>query len=193
MKRKIGSSAVIRKITLVGLLTAMATLLSCIKFPIFGSASITLVLPVIVIGAVICGPLVGAWLTVIPNLIAFGEAGIFMVYAPAGCVATLLLKGLLAGFLAGVVYKRLSKKHPIGAVTCAAVVAPTVNTLVFVMGCYLFIWEQLVELAGENGIGIGMLLLGLAGLNYIVEMIINVVLCPTILRIIQIAAKRKLT
>ena len=193
MKQKSRNSAVVRKITLVGLLTAMATLLSCIKIPVFGTVSITLVLPVIVIGAAICGPWVGAWLTVIPNLIAFGEAGVFMVYAPAGCVATLLLKGLLAGFLAGFVYKHLSKKHPIGAVTCAAVVAPTVNTLVFVLGCYLFVWEQLVALAGENGIGIGMLLLGLAGLNYVIEMIINVVLCPSILRIIQIATKRNLT
>lgn len=181
----------IRKLALVGLLTALATALSFIKIPIVG-ASITLVLPVVVIGGALCGPLVGAWLTVIPNILAFSEAGIFLAYSPAGCVATLLLKGLVAGFVAGIVYKVLSKKHPIGAVTCSAVVAPVLNSGIFVLGCYLFIWEELVSLAGENGVGIGMLIFGLAGLNFIIELVFNIVLCPSILRIIQIATKKKL-
>ena len=181
----------IRKLTLVALLTALATALSFIKIPILG-ASITLVLPVVIIGGAIYGPLVGAWLTVIPNLIALTEAGIFLVTSPVGCVATLLLKGILAGFVSGVVYKALSKKHPIGAVTCAAVVAPVINSGVFVLGCYIFIWDYLVSLAGENGVGIGLLLFGLAGLNFIIELVLNVILCPSILRIIQIASKKKL-
>ena len=181
----------IRKLTLVALLTALATALSFIKIPILG-ASITLVLPVVIIGGAIYGPLVGAWLTVIPNLIALTEAGIFLVTSPGGCVATLLLKGILAGFVSGVVYKALSQKHPIGAVTCAAVVAPVINSGVFVLGCYIFIWDYLVSLAGENGVGIGLLLFGLAGLNFIIELILNVILCPSILRILQIASKKKL-
>ena len=181
----------IRKLTLVALLTALATALSFIKIPILG-ASITLVLPVVIIGGAIYGPFVAAWLTVIPNLIALTEAGIFLVTSPGGCVATLLLKGILAGFVSGVVYKALSKKHPIGAVTCAAVVAPVINSGVFVLGCYIFIWDYLVSLAGENGVGIGLLLFGLAGLNFIIELVLNVILCPSILRIIQIASKKKL-
>ena len=181
----------IRKLTLVALLTALATALSFIKIPILG-ASITLVLPVVIIGGAIYGPFVAAWLTVIPNLIALTEAGIFLVTSPVGCVVTLLLKGILAGFVSGVVYKALSKKHPIGAVTCAAVVAPVINSGVFVLGCYIFIWDYLVSLAGENGVGIGLLLFGLAGLNFIIELVLNVILCPSILRIIQIASKKKL-
>ena len=182
----------VKKLALVGLLTALAVVLSLIKIPIFG-ASITLVLPVIVIGSAVCGPLVAAWLTIIPNLIAFTEAGIFMVYSPVGCVITLLSKGILAGLASGYVYKLLSKKHPIGAVTCSAVVAPIVNTGVFVFGCYLCIWDQLVSLAGENGVGIGILLFGLAGFNFIIELILNVILCPSLLRIIQISMKRKIS
>lgn len=177
----------LKKLTLIGLLTALATVLSCIKIPIFGTASITLVLPVVVIGSAIYGPIVGAWLTVIPNIIAFTEAGIFMVESPVGCVATLLLKGILAGLASGFVYRLLSKKHPLGAVTCSAIVAPTVNTGVFVLGCYLFIWDQLVSLAGS--VGIGALIFGLAILNYMFELVLNIILCPAILRIIQIATK----
>ena len=181
----------IRKLTLVALLTALAAALSFVKIPILG-VSITLVLPVVIIGGALCGPLVGAWLTVIPNVIAFTEAGIFMTYSPVGCMITLLLKGLVAGFVSGVIYKVLSKKHPIGAVTCSAVVAPILNSGIFVLGCYICIWDQLTAVAGEKGVGIGMLLFGLAGLNFIIELVLNVILCPTILRIIQIASKKKL-
>lgn len=178
----------VKKMATVAILTALTVVLSLIKIPIVG-ASVTLVLPVVVIGAALYGPIVGAWLTVIPNLLAFSEAGIFMTYSPAGCVATLLLKGILAGACAGLVYKFLSNKRPLVAVTCAAVVAPVLNSGIFALGCYLFIWDELINIAGEKGIGIGMLVFGLVGLNFIIELIFNVVLCPTILRIIQIAPK----
>ena len=42
----------------------------------------------------------------------------------------------------------------------------------------------------ENGVGIGLLLFGLAGMNFIVEMILNIVLCPAIVRIIELAKKK---
>ena len=190
MKSEKFDPILIRKITLVGLLTALTVALSFVKIPIIG-ASITLVLPVVVIGAALCGPFVGAWLTIIPNILAFTEAGIFITYSPAGCVATLLLKGILAGLSAGFVYKLMSARHPIGAVTISAVVAPTVNSLTFFLGCYIFIWQELIAVAEEKGVGIGLLVFGLVVLNYIIELILNIVLCPTILRIIKIAEKKK--
>ena len=190
MKSEKFDPILIRKIALVGLLTALTVALSFVKIPIIG-ASITLVLPVVVIGAALCGPFVGAWLTIRPHILAFTEAGIFITYSPAGCVATLLLKGILAGLSAGFVYKLMSARHPIGAVTISAVVAPTVNSLTFFLGCYIFIWQELIAVAEEKGVGIGLLVFGLVVLNYIIELILNIVLCPTILRIIKIAEKKK--
>jgi predicted membrane protein len=101
MKKKATNQENIKKLVLIGLLTALTIALSYIKIPLVGTVTITLVLPVVVIGAALCGPWVGAWLTVIPNISAFTEAGIFMVYSPVGCIATLLLKGILAGLAAG--------------------------------------------------------------------------------------------
>ena len=190
MKEKKFKKETIYKLAVVGLLTALAAALGFVKIPILG-VSITLVLPVVIIGGAQYGPWVGAWLTVIPNIAAIPDAGIFLTEAPVGCVATLILKGLLAGFLASVVYKALSKKHSIGAVTCAAVVAPVVNTAVFFLGCYIFIWDDLVATAGEKGIGMGLLILGLVGINFVIELILNVVLCPALLRIIQLTSKGK--
>ena len=82
MKANRNNRALIRKLALVGLLTAIAVVFSYIKIPIVGTVTVTLVLPVVVIGAALCGPIVGAWLTIIPNISAFSEAGIFMVYQP---------------------------------------------------------------------------------------------------------------
>ena len=179
-----------RKVALIGLLTALTVVLSYIKIPIVSTATVTLVLPVVVVGAILCGPLVGAWLTVIPAITAFPEAALFMTYNPAGTILTLLLKGILAGYAAGALYRLLVKNHPKGAIFTAAAVAPVVNTGVFLLGCYVFIWPELVALAHENGVGIGLLLFGLAGMNFIVEMILNVVLCPALVRIVEIAKKK---
>lgn len=179
-----------RKLTLIGLLTALTAALSFVKIPILG-VSITLVLPVVVIGVALCGPIVGAWLTVIPNVVAIFDAGIFLVNSPVGCVFTILLKGILAGLVAGLIYKAMSEKHPIGAVTCAAIAAPIINSGVFFLGCYIFVWDDLVATAAEAGVGIGMLVLGLVILNGTIELILNVILCPTILRLIQIVKKKK--
>ena len=192
MKEKRIKKETARKIALIGLLTALAAALSFVKIPIIG-ASITLVLPVVIIGAALCGPWVGAWLTVIPNIVAFTEAGLFLMYSPIGCIITLILKGLLAGFAAGIVYKMLSQKHPLGAVTCAGIVAPIINSGVFFLGCYLCIWDELVAHAAEKGVGIGMLIVGLVVLNFIVELILNIILCPSILRMIQIVKKKKIS
>ena len=181
-----------RKITLIGLLTALTAVLSYIKIPVVSTATVTLVLPVVVVGAILCGPLVGAWLTVIPAITAIPEAALFMTYNPFGTILTLLLKGLLAGFAAGMLYKLLSGKHPKGAIFASAAIAPVINSGVFVLGCYIFIWPELIELAEANGVGIGLLLFGLAGMNFIIEIILNIVLCPALVRVINIAKKKKL-
>ena len=190
MSKKKRNQIFTRKMALVGLLTALTTVLSYIKIPLVSTATVTLVLPVVVVGAILCGPIVGAWLTVIPAITSFPEAALFMTYNPAGTILTLILKGLLAGYVAGIVYKVLAKKHPRGAVFTAAAIAPVINTGVFLLGCYIFIWPQLVSLAHENGVGIGLLLFGLAGMNFIVEMILNVVLCPALVRVVDVYKKK---
>ena len=181
-----------RRIALVGLLTAAVTVFSYIRIPLVSTATVTLVLPLVVIGAVLCGPIVGAWLTVIPAIISFSEASLFMAYSLGGTVATLILKGILAGFAAGMVYKLLARKRQKMAVALAAAVAPIVNSGVFLLGCYIFLWPELVELAAENSVGIGMLLFGLVGMNFIVELILNLALTPAVFRIVKLGEKKKL-
>ena len=128
MKQRKEQHELVKRLVLIGLFTALTVVFGFVKIPIMG-VTVKMDLPVVILGAVILGPIAGAWLTVIPTLITFitGEAALFMTYSPFGTLLTLFLKGILAGLAAGFVYKALCKKHPIGAVTCAAAVAPVVS------------------------------------------------------------------
>ena len=192
MKQRKQNHEIVKKIVLVALFTALTTVFGFVKIPIMG-VTVKMDLPILIIGAAILGPLAGAWLTVIPTVITFftGEAALFMTYSPIGTFLTLLLKGILAGLCAGLVYKALSKKHPFGAIILASVTAPTVNSGVFLLGCYLFIWEELLALAAANSVSIAVLMLGLVIINYIIELILCVVLCPILIRVIRMATKNK--
>jgi uncharacterized membrane protein len=192
LKQRKEQHEIVKKMVLIGLFTALTVVFGFIKIPIMG-VTIKMDLPVVILGAVILGPIVGAWLTVIPTLITFftGEAALFMTYSPLGTALTLFLKGVLAGLAAGLVYKALSGKHPIGAVTCAAATATVVNSGVFLLGCYVFIWEHLVVLAAQSNVSIFVLILGLVLINFVIELVMNVILCPTIFRILQSAMKNK--
>ena len=191
MKQRKEQHEMVRKIVLVGLFTALTVVFGMIKIPIMG-LTVKMDLPVIVLGAVILGPIAGAWLTVIPSLITYftGEAALFMQFSPFGTLLTLFLKGILAGLLAGLVYKALCKKRPIGAVTCAAVVAPVVNTGVYIIGCRIFIWDQLANYMVQMESTIVMFLVGIL-LNFILELTMNIILCPTAFRMLQSATKGK--
>ena len=195
MRTKRTNQELVLKIVVIGVLTALAIGLSLIKLPITG-VSVTLLLPVVIIGSALYGPWVGAWLTVIPNIIAyFTEGALFMVYSPIGGFATIVLKGILAGIAGGFIYKALSPKLPMVAITCASVAAPLINTGVFILGSYILIWDKMLEAAVDTGIapefaGIA-ILLGL-GFNCVVELILNIVLAPAIFKILQIVTKKKL-
>ena len=102
-----------KKIAGVGLLTAVVVVLQLLgSFIHFGPFSISLVLIPIVVGASLYGVLSGAWLGLafgITVLIS-GNAAAFLAVNPGGTVVTVLLKGALAGLLAGAVYKAIEKK-----------------------------------------------------------------------------------
>ena len=195
MRTKRTNQELVLKIVVIGVLTALAIGLSLIKLPITG-VSVTLLLPVVIIGAALYGPWVGAWLTIIPNIIAFFvEGALFMVYNPIGGLVTIVLKGILAGIAAGFICKALSKKRPMVAITVASIAAPLVNTGVFILGSYILVWDKMIEAAVEAGVapefaGIT-ILLGL-GFNCAVELILNIVLAPAIFKILQIVTKKKL-
>ncbi len=99
-----------------------------------------------------------------------------------------MLKGSLAGFVAGLVYNALSKKNQILGAVAAAFCAPIVNTGIFIIGLLLFFRETLQAWAGDTDI-LFFAVIGLTGINFLVELGVNMVLAPVIVRIINAIRK----
>ncbi|MCI7265022.1 MAG: ECF transporter S component [Eubacterium coprostanoligenes] len=180
-----------QKIVGIGLFTAIIVALQLLAASIkFGPFSITLVLAPIVIGAALYGIGAGAWLGVAFGLsvLISGDAAAFMTINPAGTVVTVLLKGMLAGLVAGLIYKALESKNKTVAVVLAGITCPIVNTGIFLAGCYLFFQEWLVSVFGTTGFAT--VVTGLVSVNFAVELGINMVLASVIVRVIDIGKKQ---
>jgi len=182
-----------RKLVLLALLTAIVVVLQILAIvtrPLFPAFSISLVLMPIAIGAALIGVYAGAWLGLAfgAAVLISGDAAPFMAVNPAGTILVVLLKGILAGLASGAVYKLISGKSKTAAAIAAAVVCPVVNSGVFVIGCYAFFIPTL-ELwaagAGDFANVTTYIFIGMVGVNFLVEMGINLVLSPTIVRLIQ--------
>jgi len=177
----------------VGLLTAVVVVLQALAISIrFGVFNITLVLVPIIVGAALYGYMAGAWLGFVFGVVVLlTDAGAFLAVSVPGTIITCILKGVLAGLAAGAVYLALEKKNQLLAAVLAGVTAPVVNTGVFLIGCRLFFYDTIAgwaEAAGFASAG-AFMILGLVGINFIVELAINLVLSSVIVRIVKLGKK----
>ncbi len=189
-------TAHIKKLVGLALFTAIVVVLQFMgSFIKLGMFSVSLVLIPIVVGAAVYGRAAGAWLGLVFGLVVLlsGDAAPFLVVNPLGCVATVLVKGTVAGYLAGQTYRLISPKNKYVGVAAAAVICPLVNSGIFFIGCKLFFMDTIAEWAkgaGFTGDATLYVIVGLIGLNFIFELLFNLVLSPGILRIINIGQKR---
>lgn len=187
--------AQIQKLALLALLTAMVAVLAYFGgFIKIGSlASISLTLIPVVIGAALCGPFAGAWLGGVSGLIFFATADAAFWYGLSvpGTIITVMVKGILAGLCAGLVYALLEKKNRYLAVLVSAIVCPVVNTGIFLIGCLLFFLEPVKAWAVAEGVSVfAYMIIFFVGLNFVFELLTNIIISPAILRIINIRKKQ---
>ncbi len=174
----------------IGLFTAIVVVLQLLGGGIrFGIFSISLVLLPIVVGSAIYGWRAGAWLGFAfgVTVLISGDAAAFLAVDIFGTVLVVLLKGTLCGLIAALAYKLLEQVNRVVAVFAAAVLCPVVNTGVFLLGCQIFFLPTVSEwaaMAGYENAGTYMFL-GLAGVNFLIEVGINVVLAPVITQLIK--------
>ena len=171
-----------QKIVGLGLFTAIVVVLQLLgSFIRFGTFSISLVLVPVVIGAALYGAGAGAWLGFVFGVVVLlsGDAAAFLGVNALGTILTVLVKGALAGYVSGLVYKAFEGKNRTLAVALAAVACPVVNTGVFLIGCLLFFMETIGGWADAMGFGA----------NFIFELLFNVVLSPVVVRLIRIGKK----
>ena len=183
-----------RTLVLGAVLTAIVVVLQFMA-PLFRftAFSLSFVLVPIVLGAALCGVGVSTWLGFVFGVVVLisGDAASFLAVDIAGTIVTVLAKGIACGFAAGVVYKLLEKKSVFLAVLAAAVACPITNTGVFLLGCLVFFLDTIKEwgtaLGYENAVAY--MFLGLAGVSFIIELFINIVLSPVIVRLINLRKK----
>ena len=174
----------IRKMTYLAILTALVVVLQAVIAPLIGAASggvltPALVLVPFVLGVAVCGAYAGVWLGMIfalivlfsdPSCAPFFAHNVFMT------IVLVALKGIGAGLVSGLVFKAFKKKNTMLAITLAALVAPIVNTGIFVVGCWLFFFDL-------TGIEIYKLFITA---NFALELAVNVVFVPAIYKILRI-------
>ena len=88
-------------------------------------------------------------------------------------------------------YRYVSRNSQYIAVVAAAVVCPVVNTGVFLLGCLTFFMDTIKawgQAAGYANAG-GYMIFGLVGINFIIELAINIVLSPTVVRLLNFKNK----
>lgn len=176
----------------IGILTAIIVVLQAMALGIrFGTFTITLVLVPIVVGAALYGWKAGAWLGFVFGVVVlFTDSTLFLAVNAPGTVITVLLKGTLAGLTAGAVYKLLANKNRWLAVIASAIVCPIVNTGIFLLGCVVFFLDTIKEWAagaGFESVGTYMIV-GFVGINFLVEMVVNIVLSSAIVRILNVVS-----
>lgn len=181
-----------QKIIGLGLFTAIVIVLQLLgSFIKFGVVSISLVLIPIVVGAALYGIGAGAWLGTVFAVVVLlqPDTALFLNMSVIGTILTVMLKGILAGVAAGGVYKLLSKKNKYLGVISAAIICPLVNTGIFLIGCRLFFYDWILEnAAGANAFVF--MITAFVGTNFLFEMATNLILSPSIVKIINIGKKQ---
>lgn len=194
------------KMVQLAILTALVLILQFsgvgIKLPIPGTTNISLVLIPIALGAMILGPAAGAFLGFVFGAIVYITGGVLHMdfftgflfdNHPVITAGICIVKSTLAGFLAGWVYRWVSPKKPLLAVFLAAGIVPLVNTGIFVLGCLCILGtiKDLMSAAGIVGqTAVYFIFIGCAGLNFVLEFAINMILSPALERIIHTVTRR---
>lgn len=165
-----------RRLILLGLFTALVVVLQCIPIK-FGTFELALSVPVMIIGAAILGIGSGCWLGFVFSFVVLFLPGTaaYLSFSPIGTVVTVLLKGTVAGLFAGLSYKALAKVNDFVAALVSALVATVTNTGIFLVGSLIFFEADIATVIGV-----------FISINFIIELIVNLVLVPTVVRIIKI-------
>ncbi len=195
----------IKKLAELALLSAIVIVFQLMGTVVhIGPTSVSLVLVPIVVGAILTGPGGGAFLGFIFGLITYLAGvtgtdfftGVLFQAQPIATAVICFAKAILAGWCAGMVFRALEKKNTLAASVLAAATAPIVNTGIFVLGGLFLVNGTLsanLETFGASGqTVVYFVIIGCAGINFIAELFVNLVLSPAIHTVVR-AVNRKIS
>lgn len=179
-----------RMVGIASLAAIVAVLQIIANYITFGPVSITLALIPLIIGAILYGPTGGAILGALMGLIILTapSTGSFLAINPIITVILCIVKTGAAGFVSGILFNLFKKRNMKLGVILASIAAPIVNTGLFAIGCILFFIPTIQTWAGEATNAYAYLFFTMIGTNFIIEFVINSVLSPVVLYIVNIIA-----
>ena len=185
------SNSMVKRMVGIAILMAVVVVLQLLgQFIKFGPVSISLVLLPIVVGAAVYGPMAGAILGATFGVVVLlqPDTAFFYGISTVGTVLTVMAKGILSGYLSGLVYRLLAKRNKILGVAAAAVVCPIVNTGLFFAGCLLFFADGISTAFNVENVTL-YVITAFIGINFIAEFVVNVVCCPIVVRVLHAIQK----
>jgi uncharacterized membrane protein len=179
---------------LIALIIVMQSIGASIKV---GPTSISLVLIPIALGGMLIGPGAGALLGLIFGIMTLmagitGQDAFTQILFQDHPLLTSLIclgKGTAAGFGAGLVYKLVSKKNSVVAGFLAAAAAPILNTGLFILGALTVSDTLSANFVAEGTTVVYFLVIGCAGLNFILEFLVNLLVSPGLNLVVNVVTK----
>ena len=194
-----------KQITAIAVLLALVIVLQALSGSMMiGAVQLNFSLVPIVLGSIIFGPLVGSLLglacgiVILVQVIMGGSPFYLLIWAndPIVTVLICLVKTTVAGCLSGVLYKFISKKSNVTAIFVSSAIVPIVNTGLFILGCLcmndtIMLFQTQLGQVSDFAHVIGMsplvfILVILVTFNFFVELAINLILAPTLNRVLKI-------
>ena len=188
-----------RNISVLAVLVALVVVLQvCGGYFKIGATSLSFVLVPIVLGGILLGPMAGAFLGFIFGFIVliYGVTGAdpftFILFGehPVLTALTCLVKGTAAGLISGLLFRLISRKNSYVAVFVASAFAPILNTGLFILGALLMSDTLNSNFVADGQTLVYFLFIGCAGINFIIEFAINMVLSPAVFTVDRVVRRR---
>ena len=186
-----------QKTATYGLFTAIIVLLQLLSYFVkIGTFNLSLVLIPIILGAHLYGPKMGAIFGFVFGAVVTvccitgldGGGYILFTANPLLTALICLIKGTAAGGAAGLVSNLFKNKKSNLGIILSAITAPVVNTGLFIIGLVVFFKDILSSWAGGTDI-VTYILVGLVGVNFLIELVINLVVAPSLLTVTKALQK----
>ena len=186
-----------KQVTGIAVLLALVIALQAFGGTIFvGAVQLNFTLIPIVLGAILFGPWVGAFLGFACGVVVLIQVimGMIPFYVliwsndPLATTLTCLVKTTVAGYVSGVLFVIFSKKKMSTAVFIASGIVPVLNTLLFVVGC-LFMKNSVYTIADGQNV-LAFILVSLVTFNFFIEFAINLLVAPALHQVIGVVDRR---
>ena len=179
-----------KNITGLAVLLALVIVLQAVGGTIsIGTVQLNFTLIPIVLGGILFGPLVGAFLGFACGIAILIQVilGVMPFYVliwtndPVVTTLTCILKTTVAGFMGGFIYTLIPNK--IVATFVASAIVPVINTLIFILGCLGMTNSVYTITEGTNVLVY--ILVSIVTFNFFIELGINLLVAPALNRVLK--------